>query len=56
MAEDYARLEACDGIGIDYATPWDWARRTLSPHATVQGGLDPLLVVAGSGAGSAARA
>lgn len=47
MAAEYARMEACDAIGIDYATPWDWARENLSPHATVQGGLDPLITVAG---------
>jgi uroporphyrinogen decarboxylase len=47
MAAEYARLEVCDAIGIDYAMPWDWARANLSPHATVQGGLDPLLVVSG---------
>ena len=34
-------------IGIDHGYPWDDARASLSPHATVQGGLDPMLVVAG---------
>ncbi|MFZ5618618.1 MAG: uroporphyrinogen decarboxylase [Pseudomonadota bacterium] len=47
MAEDYARLSCCDGLSIDFSTPWSIARRTLSPHTTVQGGLDPMLVVKG---------
>jgi uroporphyrinogen decarboxylase len=45
--ETFARLKTCDVIGIDHAHPWAHARATLSPHATVQGGLDPMLVVAG---------
>ena len=44
---DYAGIEAADAIGIDFATPWEWARATLSPRKVVQGGLDPMLVVAG---------
>ena len=50
LAADYARLGACDALSIDTATPWRWARERLSPHAVVQGGFDPLLVVAGGGA------
>ncbi len=46
-AESYARLPECDAISIDQAMPWEWARAHLSPHAVVQGGLDPLLVVHG---------
>lgn len=49
----YPRLAghpAVSGISIDTSVPWKWAAETLSPLATVQGGLDPLLVVAG-GAG-----
>jgi uroporphyrinogen decarboxylase len=46
-AADYAALAACDAISIDAATPWDWARATLAPKAVVQGGFDPMLVVAG---------
>lgn len=42
-----AALPECNGIGIDYGMNWAWARENLSPHATVQGGLDPMLVVAG---------
>ena len=45
--EAFARLDSCDVISIDHAHPWAHARAALSPHATVQGGLDPMLVVAG---------
>jgi len=46
-ATEYALLSSCDAIGIDYGMDPGWARANLSPHAVVQGGLDPLLVVAG---------
>lgn len=46
-ASSFARLKDCNVIGIDHGHPWGDARATLSPHATVQGGLDPMLVVAG---------
>lgn len=45
--EAFARLPHCDVIGIDHAHPFGHARARLSPHAVVQGGLDPMLVVAG---------
>ncbi|MEO0397886.1 MAG: uroporphyrinogen decarboxylase [Pseudomonadota bacterium] len=44
---EYASLPSCDAVGIDFAAPWAAARDTVRPHAAVQGGLDPLLVVAG---------
>ncbi len=47
VATEFAKSEFCDGIGIDTTTPADWALEYLSPHAVVQGGLDPLLVVTG---------
>jgi uroporphyrinogen decarboxylase len=47
MAEAYARLEECDAVGIDHAQSWEFARERLCPHAVVQGGLDPMLVVKG---------
>ncbi len=50
MLEAYARLPECDVVSIDTSTPWRWARERLAPHAVVQGGLDPLLVVAGGSA------
>ena len=44
---DYAGLENCDAIGIDFSMDPAWAKENLSPHAVVQGGLDPLVVVRG---------
>ena len=49
-AIEYAMLPSCDAIGIDYAMDPAWARGHLSPHAVVQGGLDPLIVVSGGDA------
>ncbi len=46
-AAEFATLKTCDVIGIDHSHPWRDARAALSPHAVVQGGLDPMLVVAG---------
>jgi uroporphyrinogen decarboxylase len=36
-----------DGVSLDPSVPLAWAAETLQPHCTVQGNLDPLLVVAG---------
>lgn len=47
MVAEYAASDVYDAVSIDASTSWDWARKTLSPHAVVQGGLDPLLTVAG---------
>jgi uroporphyrinogen decarboxylase len=47
---DYARIEAADAIGIDFATPWKAAREMIAGAAAVQGGLDPMLVVRGGNA------
>lgn len=47
---DYAMIKACDAVGIDYGTPWSAARTMISPHAAIQGGLDPMVVVHGGGA------
>jgi uroporphyrinogen decarboxylase len=44
---DYAEIAEFDAIGIDTSTPWAWAKKHISPKKTVQGGLDPLLVVRG---------
>ncbi len=46
-AKAFAALKNCDVVGIDHGHPWADARASLSPLATVQGGLDPMLVVAG---------
>ena len=47
MLSPFAEHPASTGVGIDYSVPPEWARWHLSPHAVVQGGLDPLLVVQG---------
>ncbi|WP_411816780.1 uroporphyrinogen decarboxylase [Hyphococcus sp. DH-69] len=44
---EYALIRNCDGVGIDYAMDPSWARTHLPGRVVVQGGLDPLLVVAG---------
>lgn len=46
-AIEYVHLKSCDGFGIDYAMDPAWARAHLGERVVVQGGLDPLLVVAG---------
>ncbi|MGE0409547.1 MAG: uroporphyrinogen decarboxylase [Amphiplicatus sp.] len=45
-AADYV-LQGCDGFSIDYAMDPAWARTHLSPRTVVQGGLDPMAVIAG---------
>jgi len=47
IAQKYAVLPACDAISIDTGQDWGWAKANLCPHATVQGGLDPLLPIIG---------
>ena len=46
-AGEYAILKSCDAMGIDYGMDPGWARANITPHAVVQGGLDPLLTVTG---------
>ena len=46
-AADYAQLPECDGYGLDYSMDPAWARANLSSHTVVQGGFDPLSIVAG---------
>ncbi len=46
-ATEYALLQGCDGVGIDYAMDPGWARGNLGERVVVQGGLDPLLVIPG---------
>lgn len=45
--ERYGEIDVFDGIGIDTAVPWAWARKYLADKKVIQGGLDPLLVVRG---------
>lgn len=36
-----------EGLAMDTQMPMDWAKRVLAPHAALQGGLDPLVVIQG---------
>lgn len=47
LVADYAAIRSCAAIGIDFAAPWEAARGLIAPHAAIQGGLDPMLVVKG---------
>jgi uroporphyrinogen decarboxylase len=50
LHERYLSETGADGIGIDTAVPPGYARRSLQPHATVQGNLDPVLLIVGGAA------
>jgi len=50
LHERYLRDTGVDGIGIDTAVPPGYAHRTLQPLGTVQGNLDPVLLVVGGAA------
>lgn len=47
LYQSYVKKTAVAGIAIDTAVDPMWARDALQPHATVQGNLDPALVVEG---------
>ena len=53
---DFARAPEIDAVGIDSSVPLDWARAELQPHATVQGSLDPILLLEGGAAMETAAA
>jgi uroporphyrinogen decarboxylase len=44
---DYAARTGVQGIGLDSAVPTAWARQTIQSQCTIQGNLDPLMLVAG---------
>ncbi len=44
----------CDGLALDTAVPTNWAAQTLPRRPTLQGNLDPVLLVAGGRALDAA--
>lgn len=44
---EYLLLTGIEGISIDASLPVEFARDLLQPHATIQGNLDPLLLVRG---------
>jgi uroporphyrinogen decarboxylase len=50
LYERYLRETGVDGIGIDTAVPPRYGRQTLQPLGTVQGNLDPVLLIAGGAA------
>jgi uroporphyrinogen decarboxylase len=54
LYKDYALQTGVDGMGLDWAVPLEWARDELQPHVTLQGNVDPLLLVQGGEALDAA--
>jgi uroporphyrinogen decarboxylase len=50
LYERYITETGVDAIGLDTALPAGYARDKLQPRATVQGNLDPVLLVAGGAA------
>jgi uroporphyrinogen decarboxylase len=50
LAEAYALETGIDGIGLDSSQSLSWAVKTLSPRFTLQGNLDPILLVTGGAA------
>ncbi len=47
---NFAALTGVDAVSLDSTVPADWAAATLQPQVTVQGNLDPLLLVIGGAA------
>jgi len=47
LAEAYALETGIDGISLDSSQSLSWAVKTLSPRFTLQGNLDPILLVTG---------
>lgn len=47
LYEAYVTETKVNGVSLDSSVPLDWAARVLQPKCTVQGNLDPILVVAG---------
>jgi uroporphyrinogen decarboxylase len=47
MLERYVAATGVDAIGIDWTVPLDVAKKRLQPTVTVQGNLDPMVLVAG---------
>jgi uroporphyrinogen decarboxylase len=46
-AVSYIAETGIDAVGIDWMMPLEFARDALQPHATVQGNLDPIALLAG---------
>ncbi|MCG8690217.1 MAG: uroporphyrinogen decarboxylase [Minwuiales bacterium] len=47
LYETVAKSGAVQGLSLDSSVPLDWAAQALQPHCTVQGNLDPQLLVVG---------
>ncbi|WP_209316222.1 uroporphyrinogen decarboxylase [Haematospirillum sp. 15-248] len=47
LYEQFVRESGCHAISLDTTVPLEWAARTLQPHMTVQGNLDPVALLAG---------
>lgn len=47
LYEAYVTETKVNGVSLDTSVPLDWAARVLQPKCTVQGNLDPILLVAG---------
>jgi uroporphyrinogen decarboxylase len=47
MYKTYALETKVNGLSLDSGVPLDWAAAELQPICTIQGNLDPILVVAG---------
>ncbi len=47
LYEDFAREVGAEGLSLDTAVPLAWAREKLQEHCTLQGNLDPVLLVTG---------
>ena len=50
LYERYITETGVDGVGLDTMVPAGYARTRLQPLATVQGNLDPVLLIAGGAA------
>ncbi|MFM2130390.1 MAG: Uroporphyrinogen decarboxylase [Pseudomonadota bacterium] len=50
LYEPFARETGVDAVSIDASVPCDWAARALQRNVTVQGNLDPVMLLTGGGA------
>ena len=50
LYEEFVKRTRVDGVSIDTTLPVRWAAEHIQPWCTVQGNLDPILVVAGGAA------
>jgi uroporphyrinogen decarboxylase len=47
LYKDFARETGAEGLSLDTAMPLAWARDELQEHCTLQGNLDPVVLVTG---------